>query len=266
MNSNTKSSFHPPHSTRSTTNHWYFGPCLDHLPEIQLPTKSDVISVYLFLRFEKFGSKRCLQRHEKIQLCKEVIPMVTSIWNKAHTPIMDQRNIESYMIFLIDGMMKFIENNVKKKANREWILQSKKSNYDILFDISKCRCFKNATKPEQLDLSLCKCEAKRDPKFVTEFEFFKDQKLERNRIISASKDIKTSIKYQKRDARDSLEASRMAKKIDRQTSQNETIRGASALPIENDSFEPEQSENDYDYQQPTSSSQVSHNTHDISPY
>ena len=47
MNSNTKSSFHPPHSTRSTTNHWYFGPCLDHLPEIQLPTKSDVISVYL---------------------------------------------------------------------------------------------------------------------------------------------------------------------------------------------------------------------------
>ena len=268
---NSKPSFQPTHSTRSVTSHWYFGPLQRCLSEIQLPTKSDVISVYFYLRFEKFGSKRNLTRSEKLQLCKDVIPMVTSIWNKAHTPIMDQRNIESYMIYLIDSMNKFIENNVKKKANKEWIIESKRTNFDVLFDISKCRCFKNATKKEQLDLSLCKCEAKRDPKFVTEFEFFSDQKLERNRFISASKDIKTSIKYQKRDARESLESSRLAKKIERQNtqSQNETFEpdsiGAAALPIENDSFEPEQPESESNYKQPNTSHGL-RNTHDISPY
>ena len=259
MNSN----FQPSHSTRSITNHWFFGPNLDHLPETQLPTKSDVISVYLFLRFEKFGSKRRLTRHEKIQLCNNVIPMVTSIWNKAHTPIMDERNIESYMIYLIDGMIEFIHRNSKNQANKEWITENKKTKYDILFDISLCRCFKNATLPEQIELSLCKCEAKKDPKFVTEFEFFKDQKLERNQIISASKDIKTSIKYQRRDSRKSLEASRLAKQIERQTSQNS--RGATALSTETDSFEPEQIEDERDYQQPNVSQGLK-NTHDISPY
>ena len=168
---NSKPSFQPTHSTRSVTSHWYFGPLQRCLSEIQLPTKSDVISVYFYLRFEKFGSKRNLTRSEKLQLCKDVIPMVISIWNKAHTPIMDQRNIESYMIYLIDSMNKFIENNVKKKANKEWIIESKRTNFDVLFDISKCRCFKNATKTEQIDLSLCKCDAKKDPKFVIEFEF-----------------------------------------------------------------------------------------------
>ena len=259
-------------STRSITNHWYFGPNLERLPENQLPTKSDVICVYLFLRFERFGSKRCLQRHEKIQLCKDVIPMVTSIWKKAHTPIMEQRNIESYMVHLIDGMIEFIHtNSSKNRTNIEWIAQSKKTKYDVLFDISKCRCFKNATKTEQIDLSLCKCDAKKDPKFVTEFEFFKDQKVDRNRIISASKDIKTTIKYQRRDARDSLESTRLAKKIERQTTQNETfdpnLRGAASLPIETNFFEPEHHDIDNDYKQPApSTSQASRNTHDISEY
>ena len=72
-------------STRSNTNHWFFGQYSSDISSNCLPLKIDAVRLYLFKCHEK--SKPRLLEKEKNDIIKEIAIRFIQVWTKASLPV-----------------------------------------------------------------------------------------------------------------------------------------------------------------------------------
>uniref|UniRef100_A0A8D8THB2 Uncharacterized protein n=1 Tax=Cacopsylla melanoneura TaxID=428564 RepID=A0A8D8THB2_9HEMI len=172
--------------TRNSTFCPVFG-APENLPINNLPTYSDVIKFYLFIRYDLKA-----KNNSKEPAISEVIEIVSSdvlkIWKRASLPTVSKNRVKkilqtyysSYQALLKPYKGRQHDGKYKQK------MESFKKDAARLFDICSCKC---------TQINECKCPKERKVSKV-EIEFLKDQRAKRKMIIS-SIDVSASKKNKK---------------------------------------------------------------------
>lgn len=172
------------HLTRKSSSCPIFG-APKKLPVNVLPTYSDVIQYYSFIRNEKKSntSKEPTVKEIASVVCNDVM----EVWNRASLPIVSQKRVQKLIETYHQTYRGLLKSFKGRQGNESYKkkMANFKADANKLFDICSCKC--NPVK--------CNCQKERKvPK--DEIEFLKDQRTKRNMVIS-SVDLLATKKIQK---------------------------------------------------------------------
>jgi len=146
-----------------------------------LPTNSDVVSHYFYLR-EKYSDTipkylNKLPAYRDVQ--DDLINDITGLWNKASLPIVSIQRVDAKLKDLIkqfEAARRKVKRRGGDKINESWL--------NNLFDISKCKCCIPEIPKVCNKRVVCGCDwLDRIPE--KEFTFLKDQRNERKMLMSS---------------------------------------------------------------------------------
>ena len=195
-------------STRTNSRHWLFGKCQDGLLLTKLPTKLDIIKFYFYSKnfmLHIRNHHQLLSEEDKDNIYDALARDVSDLWKSSSIPFLEFRFIKMRIQQLVEEAEKTGAKKGYYKNNLDWI-EKRRSEYEVLFDIALCRCFKTLGF-KKLDISQvipanCKCSPESGKKIsnikqstdeYTDFEFYRDQLFSRKLDITSSIDVKSSI-------------------------------------------------------------------------
>ena len=187
-------------SVKSFKKHWLFGDLLEQLDLTLLPTKLDILKNYFYLKSFLLHLKntRKLTDDEKDLIYESLVRETCEIWRHSSIPIIEEKYVKKSIIKVVQKA-EYLAS--RRKSDREtddiWIQQTV-SDFNELLDCARCRCFTKATNFDDIDSTICKCEAiAKIPHFAskdfTDLQFYVDQKTTR-KLRNGSTDIATSKK------------------------------------------------------------------------
>ena len=221
--------------TQTFRNHWLFGDLLDHFPIKFLPTKLAVIRVYFYSKqfLLNLKNSRQLADDEKELIIVKLSREIQEIWQRASIPCYDLDTLKKHVRRLLPNVETLVKNSKLRKENDKlWIEDTLKS-YDVLFDISKCKCFRPISDIGELSTITCQCpdESKisttklESPNEVSDLEFYIDQKVSRKYMIGWKKDVKD---FRKRKRKIKAEE-RLAKQRENESYSNEFVNSLQGM-------------------------------------
>ncbi|GBM87552.1 hypothetical protein AVEN_107201-1 [Araneus ventricosus] len=178
-----------------------FGP-LNEFHDRVLPTVSDVLKYYLFLKYEMKTTLHV--REPTISEISEVVAQkIESIWVKSSISHISHKRVIEKIRKCHDKYRNLLKPYKGRRNDKKY--QQKLENYpnekiSCLFDITFCKC---------TNFDTCKCQ--KDMKIpLAERLFIKDQRLERKMVIGGVDVIATK---EKREKRKQIEDERIKRKL-----------------------------------------------------
>ena len=176
------------------------------LPISQLPTKADVIKLYMYIRYQL---KISVLEPSQVDIVKAVSEEVMDLWNIASVPTVSSTTVKQQVVALHADYRKVIKvnNNREAKGQTSKMLSEVAKYRSImsqeLFDICSCKC-KN--------FETCKCP---NPVPAQERDFIQDQRGPRLQHIGRI-DKKTTAKMKRRQERLRKEEERRQRYLNQQ--------------------------------------------------
>ena len=190
-------------------------------------------------------NRQHLPDEDKYNLYDALARDVSDIWRNSNIPFDNIR----WAISRVKKLIKEAENisNAKKgyyKDNAVWI-EKTRSEYEVLFDIAQCPCFKSNSRflknSKPLDISQvipanCKCsvesgkkilDIKQNKKDYSDFEFYRDQIFSRKLDIISSIDVISSIEMDKNSKK--LESRKRRREADEKALENARSTSSACL-------------------------------------
>ena len=149
------------------------------LPKNKLPTNLDITKYYLFLWYKMSyiapNGIRKMKDKQKDEIFKQIEHELVIHWESHKIPVICKRSVFRKIKSTINSICLNI-NNRPVEMNSEKTLLIRKSEItkaDILFDISRCKCFASSKSKDEIIFEICKCTP--ENKIPTEkFELYKE--------------------------------------------------------------------------------------------
>ena len=193
----------PKRTTCSSSDHWLYGKTLDSFDFSVLPRKIDVIRNYYFMKNFLLNLRDRRQLHDDdLELIKmALVRDLCDIWTTSNVPFVEQFRVKVRISELIEEAQSLERSRVSLYKNNYIWIEKTLATYEILFDLSKCRCYRYCKSAEEIIASKCTCSLesgkkipniKQSEKDFTDLEFYSDQKFARILRIATSIDTQTS--------------------------------------------------------------------------
>ena len=153
-----------------------------------------------------------MKANDDLPIFNNIAEELINIWMPSNIPTFQLKAVKDKVGRLVK-LFKDLDSNFKKKAEQkdDWKNDKMKEpgksleKFTKLFDISKCGCYRQCTKPEQFTEEKCKCEIdcrisnlkpqdKANEKQFSDLEYYIDMRFDRKLFISVSIDANSTKK------------------------------------------------------------------------
>ena len=105
-------------TTRSDTNHWFFGRYINDVSNNCLPLRIEAVRLYLFKCHER-GKSRLLEK-EKNAIINEISERFIQVWTSASLPVKSEKAIRSQIKREVFDILEVVRRENPTSATEKW--------------------------------------------------------------------------------------------------------------------------------------------------